>query len=257
MKILILAGGMGTRLGSLTSKIPKPMIMVHGKPMIIHIMESFSYYGYNDFVIALGYKGEEIKKYFNRFLIKKSEINKFSFSDSSIKSKNEKQNWNIDLIDTGLDSLTGKRIKLLENYFKYDDNFMMTYGDGLANVNIDKLLKLHLSNKKIATITAVRPPARFGELILKNNCVESFTEKQQMKRGWINGGYFVLNKKIFSYIERKKNFMFEKEPMNLLVKNKQIVAYKHHGYWQCVDTRRDLENINQEYDDNILPWYNR
>lgn len=254
MKVVILAGGLGSRLGSLTSNIPKPMIMIKDKPIIYHIMETYSSYGFNDFIIALGYKGDIIKEYFKNFYSKNNDL-QINLSTNKVKYLNKiNKNWEIKLIDTGEDSLTGTRLKKLYVYLKNEKNFMLTYGDGLSNVNLKQLLKFHKENKKIATLTAVRPPARYGELSINGNLVQSFKEKKQLNRGWINGGYFVFNSKIFDYLDMNKNIMLERDPIDKLVKVNQLNAFKHEDYWQCLDTPRDYENLNKINEAEIFPW---
>ena len=220
MKIVILAGGLGTRISEYTKIIPKPMIKVNKRPLIYYIMKHYANYGFKDFYIALGYKGHIIKKYF------------------------EKKNfgWNINLIDTGQKTMTGGRLKRLKRYLG-NEPFMLTYGDGLSNVNIEKLLKFHKKNNAIATLTAVHPPVRFGEIKFNKEDIKSFVEKPQAGVGWINGGFFVLHKRIFDYISSKKT-VFEKEPMINLTKKKKLFGYKHEGFWQCMDTKRDMDNLN-------------
>tara|TARA_B100000945_G_scaffold148777_1_gene119179 strand:+ start:585 stop:1259 length:675 start_codon:yes stop_codon:yes gene_type:complete len=219
MKVVILAGGFGTRLSEYTKTIPKPMIKVKGKPLIYHIMKTYAKYGFKDFYIALGYKGYEIKNFFKK--------NSF--------------NWNINLIDTGRKTMTGGRLKRLTKHLK-NETFMMTYGDGLSNVNIKKLINFHKKNKKMVTLTAVRPPARFGALKLRGNSVTYFKEKSKVDEGWINGGFFVIEPKFLNYIKNDKTFL-EKEPLEKVCKKKTLIAYKHDGFWQCVDTKRDLDKL--------------
>lgn len=214
MKVVILCGGLGSRLSEETKNKPKPMVKICGKPILIHIMEIYKKFGFEQFILASGYKHNYIKNYFK---------------------KNKKFNVSVEF--TGKYTLTGGRILRLKKYFKPGENFMLTYGDGLTNQNLKKLLQFHKKKNKVATLTAVRPPVRFGEIILKNDYVKSFKEKPQAKKGWINGGFFVFNYKIFDYI--KKNTMLERDPMNLLVKRKNLVSYKHNGFWQCMDTLRD------------------
>ena len=221
MKIVILAGGLGTRISEYTKTMPKPMIEINGKPLIYHIMKHYSKYGFKNFYIALGYKGEVIKKYFNK-----------KFFD-----------WNVNLIETGKKTMTGGRLKRLKKYLK-DETFMMTYGDGLSNINIKKLLQFHKKTKKLFTLTAVRPPARFGTIKVKGNRVVYFKEKSKLDEGWINGGFFVIEPKFLDLISNDETYL-EKEPLEKVCRNKQISAFKHEGFWQCVDTKRDkviLEN---------------
>ena len=222
MKCVILAGGKGSRISELSKDIPKPMINVLGKPILIKIMQHYSNYGFNDFIIAAGYKKGVIKKYFK--------FNKF-------------KNWNIEVVDTGLNTMTGGRIKRLQKYIN-DKTFMLTYGDGLSDVNLEKLLKVHKKSKKIATLTAVRPPARFGAIKIFKNRVSYFKEKSKLDEGWINGGFFVLEPKIFKFIKGDKSF-FEREPLQKISKLKQLNAFKHKGFWQCMDTLRDKEILEK------------
>ena len=223
MKIVILCGGKGTRLSEETIKIPKPMVKIGSKPILIHIMNYYKLYGFNDFILAAGYKQKIIRDYFK-------------------KNKNFKM---VKVVNTGQNTLTGGRLLRLKKYFNRNENFMLTYGDGVTNLNLKNLIKFHQKNNKIATITAVKPPVKFGELKIKKNLVKQFEEKPQSSDGWINGGFFVLNSKIFKYIKNDST-MLEREPLKKLVKLKQLVAYKHNGFWKCMDTLRDklvLENI--------------
>ena len=220
MKIVILAGGLGTRISEYTKIIPKPMIRVNKKPIIYYIMKHYSNYGFKDFYIALGYKGHIIKKYFKK--------NNFG--------------WNINLIDTGQKTMTGGRLKRLKKHLG-NEPFMLTYGDGLSNVNIKKLLTFHKKNKKLVTLTATRPPARFGAIKILGNKVKYFKEKSKLDEGWINGGFFVMQPEFLNYIKNDQTFL-EREPMELLTKKNQLVAFKHDNFWQCMDTKRDMDNLN-------------
>ena len=221
MKVVLLAGGFGTRLSEYTKTIPKPMIEVGGQPMLVHIMKQYAKYGFKDFYIALGYKGETIKKFFNK-----------KFFD-----------WNINLIETGKNTMTGGRLKRLKKYVG-KKTFMMTYGDGLSNVNLSKLLKHHKKNKKLVTLTAVRPPARFGALKLKGNNVSYFKEKPKLDEGWINGGFFVMESEFLKLIKNDNTYL-EREPLEAATYKKQLAAFKHEGFWQCMDTKRDKDNLNE------------
>ena len=221
MKVVILAGGYGTRLSEYTNTIPKPMIKVKGKPLIYHIMKSYANYGFKDFYIALGYKGHVIKNFFMK--------NSFK--------------WNINLINTGKNTMTGGRLKRLKKYLG-DETFLMTYGDGLSNVNIKKLVKFHKKNKKMVTLTAVRPPARFGAIKLQGNRISYFKEKSKLDEGWINGGFFVIEPEFLRFIKGDKTFL-EKEPLERVCRKKKLIAFKHNGFWQCVDTKRDLEKLKK------------
>ena len=221
MKVVILAGGFGTRISEYTKTIPKPMITINKKPIIIHIMEHYAKYGFTDFYIALGYKGAVIKKYF---------INK-------------KSKWNVNLIETGLKTMTGGRLKRLKKFLG-NDTFLMTYGDGLSNVNLKNLLKFHKENKKMITLTAVRPPARFGAIKIKGNRVKTFKEKDKMDEGWINGGFFVIEPKFLDLIKNDDTFL-EKEPLEKATSKGQLSAFKHKGFWQCMDSKRDKDKLEK------------
>ena len=213
-KVVILCGGKGTRIGHETRYKPKPMIKIDNKPIIWHVMKIFKHYGYNDFILSAGYKNKMIKNFF----------------------KNSKE-FNVKIVNTGINTETGGRILLLKKYIK-DKHFFMTYGDGISDVNIRKLFNYHLENKGIATLTAVRPPVRFGEIKFLNNKIKSFIEKPQTGSGWINGGFFVLNRKIFSFIKNKK-IVFEREPLTKISQKKKLFGFKHLGFWHCMDTIRD------------------
>lgn len=223
MKVVILAGGLGTRISEYTKTIPKPMIRIKNKPIIHHIMDHYASYGHNEFYIALGYKGNVIKKYFENKNLSK---------------------WKINLIETGKNTMTGGRLKKMEKIIK--ETFMLTYGDGLSDVNLTKLINFHKKNKKIATLTAVRPPARFGAVKLTGNKVSYFKEKSKLDEGWINGGFFVMEPKIFRYIKNSKTFL-EKEPLVNISKKKELNAFKHQGFWQCMDTKRDKELLEKTF----------
>ena len=230
MKVVILAGGLGTRISEYTQTIPKPMVQINGKPILLRIMNSFAKAGHNDFYIALGYKGDVIRKYF----------------------KNFKTDWNINLINTGKKTMTGGRLKRLKKYLN-NETFLMTYGDGLSDVDINKLIKFHKLKKKLVTLTAVRPPARFGYLKLKNGLVKYFKEKSQADEGWINGGFFVINSKFLNYIKDDQIYL-EREPLENLTKKKQLSAFKHEGFWQCMDTVRDKESLEELWASGKPPW---
>ena len=222
MKVVILAGGFGTRISEYTKRIPKPMILINKKPIIVHIMEHFTKYGFNDFIIALGYKGSEIKKYFKK-----------------------KNLWNVKLVDTGLKTMTGGRLKRLEKILG-KEKFFMTYGDGISNVNLNKLLKFHKKNNKLVTLTAVRPPARFGAIKLRGNKVKLFKEKQKIHEGWINGGFFVMEPAFLKLIKNDNTFL-EREPLEQAGKKGQLYAFKHEGFWQCMDTKRDKDILEKNF----------
>ncbi len=230
MQVVILAGGFGTRLSEETDKIPKPMVQIGNIPILHHIMNFYSGFGHKDFVIALGYKAEVIREYFGEL-------------------KNPR--WNVNLVDTGLETATGGRIKKLENHL--DDEFMLTYGDGLSNVNIENLLNHHRRFGKLATVTAVRPPARFGTIEILNGAVTKFAEKDPQQTGWINGGFFCLNKKVCSFISDTTTH-FEGDPLNHLVAIKELTAYEHNGWWQPMDTLRDKRSLEDLWNKGEAPW---
>ena len=231
MKVIVLAGGLGTRLAEYTHSVPKPMVEIGGEPILSHIMRIFKSYNFNEFIIAAGYKNEVISKYY----------------------KNSNEFKNLKIIDTGQDTMTGGRILRLKSLISEDENFFMTYGDGLCNVNLDKLKEFHLKNNKIATITAVHPPVRFGELEIEDIKVKKFEEKSQAKAGWINGGFFILNYKIFSYIKNDST-LFEREPMEKLTQKENLVAFKHEGFWKCMDNLRDKIILDELCKNNNLLW---
>ena len=223
MKVVILAGGLGTRISEYTKSIPKPMIKICGKPILHRIIDHYVSYGHYDFLIALGYKGKIIKDYF-----KKKKINK------KIK---------IRLIDTGKNTMTGGRLKRLKNYL--NEKFLLTYGDGLSNININKLINFHNKNKKLITLSAVRPPARFGAIKIRKNIVKYFKEKNNLDEGWINGGFFVIEPKFLDFLKNDSTYL-EKEPFESVTKKKQLLAYRHYGFWQCMDTIRDKEILEKK-----------
>lgn len=232
IKVVILAGGMGSRISQYTEKIPKPMIKIGNQPMLSHIMRIFMHYGLNNFIIAGGYKINVIKKFYY----------------------NSKEFKNLQIIYTGKKEQTGGRILRLKKYLKNEKFFFLTYGDGVSNVNLLKLLKFHLNHNKIATVTAVRPPVKFGELIIsKNSMVKSFLEKPQINRGWINGGFFILNKKIFNFISNS-NTMLEKEPLQKISQSNELVAYRHHGYWRCMDNLNEKSQLEKIFKEKKTIW---
>ncbi len=254
MKAIILAGGLGSRLGNLTESIPKPMVKIDNKPIIYHIMSSFSKYGINDFIIALGYKSEVIKDYFLNFKERNSNFN-INLNSGNIKYFNDiPNNWNISLVDTGINTMTGGRVKKLQEYIN-EENFLLTYGDGLCNVDIKKLIDFHKAHGKAATVTAVRPNARFGELLIEGDTVKSFKEKPQTDKGRINGGYFVFNKIFFDYINNDDNTVLEASPLEKVTEEDELRAFKHDGFWQCMDTPRDKDLLEQlSKSSKKYPW---
>ena len=252
MKVIILAGGFGTRLSEYTDAIPKPMAKIGDKPILWHIMKIFEHHALNDFVLALGYKNEIIKEYFSKYSLLNSDFSIDLKSGNMQMHQIQSEDWNVTLVDTGLDTMTGGRIKRLKD-FVGNQTFMVTYGDGVGNIDIKNLIKFHKSHKKLATVTAVRPQARFGELEIVDDCVKSFKEKPQLDQGWINGGFFVLEPEVFDLIS-DDSVMFERQPLEELSTEENLMAYKHHGFWKCMDTKRDLEILNDLWNTNP-PWF--
>ena len=254
MKVVLLAGGFGTRLSEYTDVIPKPMVQIGGLPILVHIMKHFSKYGHKDFIIALGYKSEVIKDFFINYKTLNSDFS-IDFKTGELKIHNScDDDWKVTLIDTGSASMTGGRLKRLEKYLE-NETFFLTYGDGLSNVNLDELLKKHKKHGKIATVTAVHPNARFGEMNICEDIVTEFKEKPQTQMGWINGGFFVMNPGIFNYIEGDQTVL-EKEPLENLSKENELVSFKHEGFWQCMDSRRDKDYLEDLYINGNCLWKN-
>ena len=252
MKILILAGGFGTRLSEYTHEIPKPMVTVGKIPIIVHIMNRYSMYGYKEFIIATGYKSEVINNYFTKnaesIISKNKDIIKLKYNPNK-KSENQ---LILTIIYTGEKTMTGGRVKRVEEYIN-ENEFMMTYGDGISDININLLVEHHKKNKKLATLCAVRPPVRFGELELQGDLITNFAEKPRLQKGWINGGFFVLNKEIFKFI-KGDDIMFEREPLEKLVELNQLIAFKHENFWQCMDTKRDKDILEEMWISKNIPW---
>ena len=235
MKVVILCGGLGSRLSEETKIKPKPLVEIGNKPILWHIMKIYKSFGLNNFILALGYKGKMIEDYFR---------------------KNNKDGFIIQFVNTGKKAKTGARLLKLKKYLKNEDDFMLTYGDGVSNVNIKKLLNFHLKNKPIATVTAVNPPVRFGELKIKKNLISEFREKAQAKHNWISGGFFVFSKKIFEFIPRGDNAVLEEHPFTRIVKIKKFNAYKHKSFWQCMDTMREKQILNKLWRRKNAKWKN-
>lgn len=252
MKVAILAGGRGTRIAEETDIKPKPMVEIGGRPILWHIMMIYAQHGFKDFVIALGYKGEVIKKYMVDYCALCSNLTVTLRTGEVAIHDGEKPNWTVDLVDTGMDTQTGGRIKRLAPYVE-NSTFMLTWGDGVSNVNISDLLKFHRSHGKLATLTAVRPPARYGHLEFDGNRVAEFSEKPQTGEGWINGAFFVLEPGVFEYIDRDDT-QWEREPLNNLAKDGQLMAYKHDSFWQCMDTLRERHILNMYWSSGSAPW---
>ncbi len=254
MKTIILCGGKGTRLSEETDVRPKPMIEVGEKPILWHIMSHYAAYNIKNFYLALGYKQEYIKDYFLRFNAAISDF-KLDLSNGAIEQyKSGRLDWVVNLIDTGNESLTGGRVLRMRDHLFKDGTFMMTYGDGVCDVDLDALLKFHKSHGKLATVTGVRPPARFGEMIFDGDRVVEFKEKPRASVGWINGGFFVLEPKVFDYLKDGDLTVFEQAPLQNLAKDGQLVSFKHEGFWQCMDTLRDKIYLNELWDAGNPPW---
>ena len=251
MKVAILAGGVGTRLAEETEIKPKPMVEIGGRPILWHIMMHYARYGHTDFAVALGYKGEYIKKYFVDYASLVGSLRVNLKTASVERDHDDRPDWSIDLIETGTDTLTGGRIKRLAPVI--DGTFMLTWGDGVSNVDLDKLLAFHRSHGKLATVTAVRPTARFGHMRFEDDRVVAFEEKPQTAEGWINGAFFVLEPRVFDYIDGDAT-QWEHEPMEGLARDGQLMAYKHEGFWQCMDTLRDKKLLEDLWETGDAPW---
>ncbi len=255
MKVVILAGGFGTRISEESHLKPKPMIEIGGMPILWHIMKSFSSQGFNEFIICLGYKQHVIKEFFANYYLHRSDMT-FDFTGKNEMTihSNVAEPWKVTLVDTGLNTMTGGRVKRIKN-FVGDKPFILTYGDGVCDINIKKLVKFHKDNGKVATITAIQPGGRFGALDIdeKNNTIKEFVEKRKEDGGWVNGGYMVLESKIFDYIEGDST-IFEKGPLESVVQGGQLVAYKYDGFWQCMDTLRDKLYLDELLETNKAPW---
>jgi glucose-1-phosphate cytidylyltransferase len=253
MKVAILAGGVGSRLSEETQVKPKPMVEIGSRPILWHIMKHYAHYGHKDFVVALGYKGEHIKKYFVDYCALESNLTVHVAAGKVTRhANNNHPDWNVELIDTGVSTLTGGRIKRLAPYIG-NHTFLLTWGDGVSNVDINKLVAFHRSHGKLATVTAVRPPARFGHMTFDGDRVLEFSEKPQAAEGWINGAFFVIEPQVFDYIEGDET-QWEKEPMERLAREGQLMAYRHSDFWQCMDTLRDKVLLESLWQKGHAPW---
>lgn len=252
MKVGILAGGYGSRLAEETEIKPKPMVEIGGKPILWHIMMLYSHFGFNQFVVALGYKGHVIKKYMVDYSSLNSNLTVNLGNGQIHRHGADGQDWVVDLIDTGLNTMTGGRIKRIIPYMG-NETFLMTWGDGVATVDIQKLLDFHRSHGKLATLTAVRPPARYGHLEFDGDRIKQFTEKPQTAEGWINGAFFVLEPEVYDYIDGDDT-QFEKEPLERLAEDGQLMAYRHGGFWQCMDTLREKHILESLWSSGEAPW---
>ena len=252
MKVIILAGGFGTRLSEYTESIPKPMVSIGGRPILWHIMRTYAYYGHKDFFVALGYKSEQIKEYFLNYNALNSDFTIETLTGKIKILQSEENDWNVTLSDTGLDSMTGGRVKRLQSLIG-NETFMLTYGDGVSNIDLDALLKFHKSHGKMVTVSAVRPSARFGEIQMNGHKVVSFQEKPQTTKSWINGGYFIIEPEFFEFIESDTTIL-EREPLERVASIGELMAFHHEGYWQCMDTKRDRDHLEELWKSNNAPW---
>ena len=253
MKVVLLAGGLGTRISEESQFKPKPMIEIGGKPILWHIMKEYAHYGFNEFIVCAGYKQEVIKEWFANYFIHNSDITfDFTHSDRIIVHNESLESWKVTVVDTGLSTLTGGRIKRIKEYIG-SEPFLMTYGDGVSNVNITELIERNKKFGKLATLTAVLPEGRFGVMDIEGNKIKSFREKSKEDAGWINGGYMVLEPGIMDYIDGD-DIMFEREPLENLAKNGQLMCYKHKGFWQCMDTLRDKQKLENLWNSKRAPW---
>ncbi len=254
MKVVLLAGGYGTRISEETTIKPKPMVEIGGKPILWHIMKIYSHYGFNDFVVLLGYKGYYIKEYFANYFLHQSDVTIDLQTNKMEVHNNTSEPWKVTLVDTGLDTMTGGRIKRAQKHIG-NNPFFLTYGDGVSDVNIEESLKFHKQHGKAVTMTAIQPEARFGNLDIDNNFnIRKFMEKPKNEAGWINGGFFVCEPKVFDYILEEENCIFEQEPLQNLALDGEMVAYKHKGFWQPMDTLRDNQKLNKLWKENSAPW---
>lgn len=253
MKAVILAGGYGTRISEETDIKPKPMVEIGGKPILWHIMKHYSHYGINEFVILLGYKAYVIKEYFANYWLHQSDVTIDTAKNQVEVHNNSSENWKITLVDTGLDTMTGGRIKRAEKFIG-QETFLLTYGDGLSDININELISFHREHKKTMTLSAIQPDGRFGALNMENNKVISFMEKPKGDGAWINGGFFVCEPKVFQYIKNGDQTIFERQPMEDMAKDQQLYAYHHNGFWRCMDTLRDKQQLNEMWEKGQAKW---
>ena len=252
MKVIILAGGFGTRLSEYTETIPKPMVTVGGKPIIWHIMRSYAHFGHKDFYLALGYKAEVIKEYFLHYRSLNADFTVDLSNGSVVPHQTDETDWKVTLVHTGLESMTGGRVKRLQEFIG-NEPFMLTYGDGVADIDLEALLNFHKSHGKMVTVSAVHPGARFGEIEMQEQQVISFQEKPQTGQSWINGGYFIIEPEFFDLIEGDQTIL-EREPLEKVAETGELMAFHHDGYWQCMDTRRDRDQLEALWESGHAPW---
>jgi len=254
MKVVLLAGGYGTRIAEETDIKPKPMVEVGGKPILWHIMKIYSKHGFNDFVVLLGYKGYYIKEYFANYFLHQSDVTIDMQTGKMEVHNNSSEPWKVTLVDTGLDTMTGGRIKRAQHHIG-DEPFLLTYGDGVSDIDITKSIEFHKSHGKSVTMIAIQPEARFGNLdIDENENIKKFMEKPKNEAGWINGGFFVCESKVFDYISEDEECIFEQEPLQSLALDGEMAAFKHKGFWQPMDTLRDNQKLNKLWKENKAPW---
>ncbi len=252
MKVVLLAGGFGTRLSEYTESLPKPMVTIGNKPILWHIMKSYAHFGHKDFFLALGYKSEIIKEYFINYRTLNADFT-INLADGTVKSHQlDELDWNVTLVNTGISSMTGGRVKRMKTYIR-NEPFLLSYGDGLSDVDLAELIDFHKSHGKMVTVTAVHPGARFGELEIKGEKVTSFQEKPQIGQGWINGGYFVIEPEFLDFIQNDQTIL-EKEPLERASQLGELMAYRHNGFWQCMDTKRDRIKLEEFWNSGEAPW---
>ena len=252
MKTIILAGGFGTRLSEYTESVPKPMVPIGGKPILWHIMKTYAHFGHKDFYVALGYKAEVIKQYFLHYRTLNADFTVDLGTGVVNSHQLDEVDWKVTLVNTGQHSMTGGRVKRMKPFIG-NETCLLNYGDGLSNVDLDQLIKFHKSHGKLVTVTAVHPGARFGELEIKGEQVTSFQEKPQTRQGWINGGYFVIEPKFFELIDGDQTIL-EREPLEHIAQMGELMAYQHEGFWQCMDTKRDRDNLEVFWRSGKAPW---
>ena len=252
MKVVILAGGLGTRFSEYTETLPKPMVPIGGKPILWHIMNIYAHFGHKDFYVALGYKAEVIKEYFLHYRTLNADFTVDLGTGTGTPHQLDEVDWRVTLVDTGQDSMTGGRVKRIKPYIG-NETCLLTYGDGLSDVDLNQLITFHKSHGKMVTVTAVHPVARFGELEIKGEQVTSFQEKPQTGQGWINGGYFVIEPKFFDLIEGDQTIL-EREPLERAAQMDELMAFRHKGFWQCMDTKRDRDNLEELWLSGKVPW---
>jgi glucose-1-phosphate cytidylyltransferase len=254
MKVVILCGGFGTRLREETEIKPKPMVEIGEMPILWHIMKTYAWHGFKEFILCLGYKGEKIKEFFYNYEMLSNDFTiELGTNKIDIHPRHSEHGWKVTLVDTGLNAMTGARVKRIERFIE-DEHFMLTYGDGVTDLNIKDLLEFHLSHGKIGTVTGVFPPSRYGELLIRDDRVASFAEKPETHMNSINGGYFICSKKFFSYLRDDDSCSLEKEPLEELASDGELMVFNHRGFWQCMDTYRDLKYLLELWEKDKAPW---